>query len=35
MLAHSLEEGFFLSTDKDLLIRGDNVDDLLNQMLAL
>lgn len=35
MLAHSVEEGFVLPTDKDLLIRGDNVDDLLNQMLAL
>lgn len=34
MLAKGEEEGFVLPTDKDLLIRSDNVEDILNRMLA-
>ena len=34
MLEHSEQEGFVLPTDKDLLIRSDNVTDILDQMFA-
>ncbi|MBQ0729174.1 MAG: TIGR00730 family Rossman fold protein [Oleispira antarctica] len=34
MLAHSEAEGFVLPTDKNLLIRSDNVDELLAKMFA-
>lgn len=34
MLAKGEEEGFVLPTDKDLLIRSDNIEDVLAKMLA-